>query len=299
MLKRLLFIVIAILLAVLSLSVITVRYQRQPQVLAVVDDAQHELHFFDLPERIVVLEPGVAHLIQQWERESLVVATTADLSPIFPMAENLGERTQVTALQLITTRPDLIILSADHSLLSQELREAGLPAILVVPERIKDLLEWPETLGLLLAADQRALLSTRSLAEQMNEFRVQALKKPSAGRRVIWVIDEQWTVAGNNTVEGDLLELVGVRNVAAVFSRYRTLKPADIHTLAPEVIIAPVSLLPQLQPLATSTQNQLGILPPQLVPLEPQPQVIGWHDVFTRAEQLLLFFQPTPPLPEE
>jgi hypothetical protein len=133
----------------------------------------------------------------------------------------------------------------------------------------------------------------------MNEFRVQALKKPSAGRRVIWVIDEQWTVAGNNTVEGDLLELVGVRNVAAVFSRYRTLKPADIHTLAPEVIIAPVSLLPQLQPLATSTQNQLGILPPQLVPLEPQPQVIGWHDVFTRAEQLLLFFQPTPPLPEE
>lgn len=299
MLKRVLLIFMAILFVVLSVSMITVRYQRQSEALVIVDDAQHELQFFDLPERVVVLEPGVAHLLQQWERENLVVATTDDLSPLFPMAEKLGTRAQVTALQLVTTRPDLIIIGADHRVLGQALREAGLPALLVVPERVEKLLEWPEVLGSLLAADQRALLSTRLLAEQLEKFRDQALLQQGAGRRIIWVTDEQWTVAGDNTMENDLLELVGMHNGAAVFSRYRTLAPADIHTLRPDVIIAPASLLPQLQPRATSTQQQSEILPLQLVPLEPQSEAIGWHDLFLRTERLMRYLQPVISLPEE
>lgn len=293
MLKRILLISLAIIFIVATVVIITVEYQRQPQVLVIADDAQHELQFFTLPKRIVVLEPGVAHLMQQWQRENLVVATTEDLLPLFPTAENLGLRAQVATLQIMATRPDLVFVGAQDAVLTQELRNAGLPAVMVKPNRLDHLLLWPEALGSVLAANQQALQSTRLLEKQLKEFRDGALEQPGAGRRVLWIVDEQFTVAGNNTLEADLLDLVGVRNSAAAYVGYISLEPEDINMMAPDVIIAPGVLLTELQPKVARGQDQLedqGF--PQLVALEPQPTEINWHEVFVRAERLLQYLKP-------
>lgn len=296
MLKRVLLVSFAIFFVLATVAVVAVEYQKQPNVVVVVDDTHQELQFFELPKRLVVLEPGVALLLQQWQREELVVATTEALRPIFSSAENLGPRAAVAVLQVAATRPDLIIAGAEDLALASALREAGLPVLMVAPERLDHLLVWPEKLGSLLAASQQAAQYTRQLGKQISEFRTAAKEEPGAGRRVLWLTDEQYTVAGSNTLEADMLELVGLANAASAFDGYATLEPAEIVAFAPQVIIAPELLFPVLQ---APSQEPLGVTePPYLIPPLHQPSMVGWDDLFARAEQLLEYLQP-PVLPQE
>ena len=39
------------------MAVVTVGYQQEPQVLVVTDDTNQETQYFQLPQRVVVLEP--------------------------------------------------------------------------------------------------------------------------------------------------------------------------------------------------------------------------------------------------
>lgn len=286
MLKRFLLVSLAIFFALATVAVVAVQYQKQPQVLVVTDDTQQELQFFELPERVVVLEPGTAQLLQRWQRENLVVATSGELIPLFPLAENLGPRQEITPLQIAATRPDLIITGALDTTLVQELRQAGFPVLTVAPDRLSRLLVWPEALGSLLAANQQAAQFTRQLEKQFTEFQSAAAEQPGAGRRVLWLVDDQFTVAGSSTLEADLIDLVGAVNVVANLDGYTALDPVEIASLATGVVIAPEALLPPISTLLQREQLE-AVEPPNLVPLQPQSNVISWDNIFARANWLL------------
>lgn len=283
---------LAITFILTSMAVVTVGYQQEPQVLVVTDDTNQETQYFQLPQRVVVLEPGVALLMRQWQRENLIVATTDELKSLFPSAENLGPAEQITVLQLAATRPDLIIAGTRHRALIEEARTYGYASILVRLDSLSSLMSWPAKLGSLLAAQQQAAQTTRLLEKEMAEFANNAQGRASAGRRVIWLVDEQYTVAGRNTLEADLLELIGAVNVGAVFNRYVSLEPVEIAVIRPQIIIAPEALLPILQAQAWPDPDHL----PQFIPMTAPPDTIGWHDVFSKAEDLMLQFES---LPEE
>lgn len=299
MLKRVLLVSLAIFFVLTTVAVVAVEYQKQPEVLVVTDDTQQELRFFELPQRVVVLEPGVAQLVRQWQREKLVVAAPEALMPVFASAENLGPRATVTVLQIAATRPDLIIAGAEDQELVNGLRAAGLPALVVAPQRLDSLLLWPEKLGPLLAARQQAAQYARLFEKRLSEFRSVAKEEPGAGRRVLWLTDEQFTAAGSNTLEADLLDLVGLTNAAAILDGYAVLELAEIATFAPRVIIAPETLFPELQALWPEPLQVTEPVTesPFLVPSLQQPSMIGWDDLFVRAEQLLQQVQ-EPVVPE-
>ncbi|NLW17652.1 MAG: ABC transporter substrate-binding protein [Firmicutes bacterium] len=288
--KRVLLIGLALFFILTTVAVVAVEYQQRPQVLVVNDDTNTETQLLHPPQRVVVLEPGMGQLMHSWQRGNLVVACAENLASLFPAAENLGPAAEVNVAQIAATRPDLVIAGAQQESLVKELRAYGFPALLVRLNRLNSLMVWPERLATVLVAEQQAAQTLRLLEKDRTEFLSRAKETLGAGLRVLWVVDEQFTIAGRNTLEDDLLALVGVDNAAAVLNRYPTLSPADILVLNPQVILAPETLFPELEKQFRIS----GAEPenwPRLVPVAWSPDQVAWHDVFTQAERLLDYLE--------
>jgi len=285
--KRVLLSGLALVFTLTTVAVVAVGYQKEPQVLTVNDDSNDLTQCFQVPQRIVVLESAVARLMQQWQRENLIVATSSELKHLFSTAEDLGPVGEITVLQLAATRPDLIICGAEQEVLVHELRTYGYAAIMVRLDRLSSLLDWPEKLADLLTARQQAAQTVRLLEKELSEFAVQTKSRAAVGKRVIWLTDSQFTVAGRNTLEDDLLQLVGVVNVGAVLNKYTVVQPEDLTVLDPQVIIAPEVLRPAIEKVFWADGEQM----PLFLFMDEWTNTVGWHDVLSKAENLALYLE--------
>lgn len=300
MLKKVLLTFLAIIFAILTLAVVAVQYQRQPEVFVISDDTGQELQFFELPKRLVVLDSGVGYLLEQWRRQHLVVATSETLVALFPRAENLGNASQITVLQIAATRPDLVIAGAQDRELAKKLRQSGFPVLMVAPNRLERLLSWPETLGTLVSASRYAKQTTQQLGKQLAEYKKVAAESPGAGQRVLWFADEQFTAAGANTLEADLIELVSAANAVGDKIGYTTVELTNISATAAKVIIAPEATIPTLETQLQSTVAVDAEIPeqPRLVLLPNGVKFISWDNIFTYADWLQNNLLPKEPVAE-
>lgn len=300
MLKRIFLTFLAIIFAIISFAVVAVQYQRQPEVLVVTDDIGHELQFFELPKRLVVLEPGVGYLLEQWRRQHLAVATSDELVALFPRAENLGTASDITVLQIAATRPDLVIAGARDRELAKKLRQSGFPVLMVAPNRLERLLAWPETLGTLVSASRYAKQSAQQLEKQLAEYKQASAESPGAGQRVLWFADEQFTAAGANTLEADLIELVSAANAIGGKNGYTTVELKDILATTATVIIAPETIMPTIESQLPQPVSLDGEVPerPSLVLLPVGEKPISWDNIFTYADWLQDNLLPSEPVAE-
>lgn len=290
-LKKTILMALAAIFIVISVAIVAIKYQTQPQVLVVADDTGHELQFFALPERIVMLDKGISQLLRQWQRTGLVTATAAELAASFPAAENLGPRLQVTALQVAATRPDLIIASATDSALADDLRASGYPVLVVAPHRLEHLVAWPQLLGSLTASEQQASQFLLQFERQLAEFAQTAAAEVSVKQSVLWFTDEQYTAAGAGTMENDLLELVSAANVMTMTTGYVIVEEEELFTeqlqsLSPDIIIAPQALLDIISTKLPLGLTEEELMRPQLVPLHLNDNPLSWANIFERAEWL-------------
>ncbi|NLY53654.1 MAG: ABC transporter substrate-binding protein [Firmicutes bacterium] len=287
MLKKTLLILLMVVLSITAMAVIAVKYQRAPQVLTVHDDLEQELEFFDLPQRLVVLEPGAACRLQAWRREQLVVGVSSEGAHLFPRAENLGPRQAITPLQIAAIRADLIIVGAESSTLAQRLREAGFPVLTFAPSRLAQLLAGPELLGLLVEAEAEANEFRLELVEQLASFRQEAKEQVGPEARVLWISDPQLTVAGLNSLEDDLIQLAGGSNAAEHVDGKVPLMLEDIAQLKPTLILAPPESVPLLEEIflqATAAEEEMQL--PRIISPPADLLAVNWDNVLEKANWL-------------
>lgn len=268
-------------------AIVAVRYQRAPQVLTVQDDTGVELVFSQLPRRIVVLNSMAAQLLAAWDLSHLVVGAGVEQAAFFPRVENLGAAQQIAPQQIVALRTDLVIVGAQDMQLVEQLRAAGLSVFAIGSQRLTNIMNAPRALAVLTAQEQAVDEWITQQAAALAAFQEESRAAIPSDTRILWWRDENYTVAGLNTMEDDLVQLVGGVNAAAHLAGAVDLTLAEAQALAPAIIIAPESLLPEIErAFAPAAWSQQEVSVPRLVALPADFDVIDAGNVLAKAEWL-------------
>ncbi|SFF14356.1 hypothetical protein SAMN05216574_10996 [Blastococcus tunisiensis] len=136
---------------------------------------------------------------------------------------------------VVALRPDLVVANAEENREEDvtALRSAGIPVWMTAPATVGQALD---SLGRLCAVLDRP---DPAWLVRAREVWADPPRLPEV-RAVVPVWRRPWMVLGRDTFAGDLLARLGVRNVLAdAPDRYPTLAPADLASVAAELVVFP------------------------------------------------------------
>ncbi|MGI6343911.1 MAG: ABC transporter substrate-binding protein [Bacillota bacterium] len=277
------------LIAILCLAGVVIaamRHQRSLQFVVVEDDTGRELRFLASPRRIVALDRAAASLLKRLGREGLLIAASEELSYEYPWVENLGFVAGVTAERIIGLRSDLVLLGGEQAALADTLRVVGINAFVLRPTTLAQLLSAPERLGLIVQADDDALMLQRELDEQLNQVSLPLENPPG----VFLLAGPDLLAAGEGTLAHDLIELVGGRNLAAHLTGWSECSLEEMAAAQPDLIIAPDDRIDELIidyfRILPSQIPEGGRRMPRFVILPDDFLDISWENIVARAREL-------------
>jgi ABC-type hemin transport system substrate-binding protein len=224
--------------------------------------------------RAVTLAPNITEMIYALGAGA-TIAGTDNFSDYPPAAKSLPKvgGTQPSVEKIITLRPDVVFASTSSAPpgLEPSMRSARIPLVWVKTDRLPDVPAAMEQIG--------ARLGVRGRARIVTELRnaIDAQRRTRAHPpRVLFVV---WTnplyIAGRETFVGDVLELCGATNAAAVtgWPQY-SLESLVAHP--PDLILYPnVSVTPAAMQelLATAHLHTRAIAVEENVFVRPGPRV--------------------------
>jgi len=138
---------------------------------------------------------------------------------------------------IVTLKPDLVILTDDGNPrhIWERLRTLNIPTYVYRPRRLKDLSGEIRRLGAALGVYRAAEELARGVESHMKRY---LAERPGRGKRAFFLLQvEPLIVAGPRTAIDDVMNLLGLKNIASPFGvNYPVLSREEIVSAAPEVI---------------------------------------------------------------
>jgi len=205
-------------------------------------------------ERIVVLAPAAADLIEKLDAASLVVGKTRSVEE-FPQATEVGSHIRPN-LEIITSlQPDLLIISSTR-FFSQEMAEALSARVFhYSPNTLEEILTQTSQLAELLGRTEQG---ERLIAAQRQKLsRVQPLKRTP---KVLYEITEApLAIAGTGNILADIVKAAGGELVSGGERKLLRFNPEAVLTLQPDIYIWQVGPMNQT-PTPPAERGQYRLL---------------------------------------
>jgi len=205
-------------------------------------------------ERIVVLAPAAADIIEQLGAAELVVGKTRNVEE-FPQATLVGSHIRPN-LEIITSlRPDLLVISSNKFFSKEMAEKVDAQLFHYRPNRLEEILEQTRKLARLIKRDKQA--------HKLIEAQRQKLKQISpiaVAPKVIYEITEvPLTIAGSENILADIIETGGGEFVSAGKRKMLRFNPEAVLALQPEIYIWQVGPMNQ-RPTPPSERGQYRLL---------------------------------------
>ncbi len=205
-------------------------------------------------ERIVVLAPAAADILEQLDAAELVVGKTRNVEE-FPQAEKVGSHIRPNLEITTALQPDLLVISSNR-FFSQEMAAAVKAQVFYYnPNTLEEILEQTRQLATLIGREQQAL----QLIEAQRE-KLQQLKPLTMAPRVMYEITEApLTIAGTGNILADIITRAGGKFVSGGKRKMLRFNPEAVLALQPEVYIWQVGPMNQ-NPTPPQERGQYALL---------------------------------------
>jgi ABC-type Fe3+-hydroxamate transport system substrate-binding protein len=200
------------------------------------DDLGHPVPVRAPVRRVVSLVPSLTEAIASLDRGLVVGATTWCTHPVDLDVVRVRGTKNPDVRAIAALRPDVVVANKEENRLRdvERLRGAGIPVWVTEVTSVKDGLRALRRLFTeLLVRDEPRWLDDAA----------RAWSSPPAGvarSAVIVVWRDPWMVVGRDTFAGDMLGLLGVRNLfASASGRYPHTTVEEIRQRRPDVVVLP------------------------------------------------------------
>lgn len=205
-------------------------------------------------QRIIVLAPAAADIIEKLDASGLVVGKTRNVVE-FPQAKKVGSHIRPN-LEIITSlRPDLLVVSS-NKFFSQAMASAVAAKIFYYsPNTLEEILQQTRQLASLIDRKEQGL----KLIEAQRQ-KLKALQTIAPVPRVIYEITEvPLTIAGTKNILADIIETAGGKLVSGGSRKMLRFNPEAVLALQPEIYLWQVGPMNQ-QPTPPTERGQYLLL---------------------------------------
>lgn len=193
------------------------------------------------PERVITLSESSASAISAMGYgEYIVGAPIGFIEAEGSSAADIGSQYQVYNDYILALEPDLVITSFNlGDSFEKELAEAGIALItLNAPEQYEDLEEYYLNIAKIFEGEENCNEVYNTFITDLNSsFEEMKAQTSGVGKKVAVYIESGFLATGD-TFSGQVLEKVGINNIAADRNNYM-MSAADIVKANPDVIFCP------------------------------------------------------------
>jgi cobalamin transport system substrate-binding protein len=205
-------------------------------------------------ERIVVLAPAAADIIEQLGASELVVGKTRNVEE-FPQATLVGSHIRPN-LEIITSlQPDLLVISS-NKFFSKEMAAAVNAQIFhYQPNSLNKILHQTRKLAKLIERDEQALKLIENACEKLKQVQPLAI----APKVMYEVTEVPLTIAGTENILADIIETAGGEIVSGGSRKMLRFNPEAVLARQPDIYIWQIGPMNQ-KPTPPAERGQYRLL---------------------------------------
>jgi len=183
-------------------------------------------------ERIVVLAPAAADIIEKLGADELVVGKTRNVEE-FPQAQKVGSHIRPNLELISALDPDLLIISSNKFFSQEMAAKVDAQLFPYSPNSLEEILEQTRKLASLLGKQEQALRLIETQRQKLAQL--QPLRQPP---RVMYEITEvPLTIAGTGNILADIIEKAGGDFVSGGKRKLLRFNPEAVLALQPDIYI--------------------------------------------------------------
>jgi iron complex transport system substrate-binding protein len=217
-----------------------------PAPLTLTDQLGRTVTIKTTPQRIVSMAPSNTEIVYALGLEDRLVAVT-DFDDYPPQAKDkpsIGGFSTPNIEQIVAMAPDLVLAASIHEgTIIPKLEDRGLTVLALAPKTIDEVLAAITLVGKATGAEKEAAALTSEMQQRVDAITDKTRDLPPGDiPEVFYVLwqDPLMTV-GTNTLQDQLINLAGSRNIGRVVTDYADISLEDVVAANPEVIIAATS----------------------------------------------------------
>jgi iron complex transport system substrate-binding protein len=251
------------------------------------------------PQRIVSLAPNMTEILFDLGLGKQIVAVTTycDYPREALSKPKIGGFTNPSIEAIVTTRPDLVMLTEDGNPqeILEKLKKLGIRTYVFRARSIDELPEAIRQLGLFLDIGKRADKKARAMQAQLDRFKSETAKRSPLNKpKALFVIQpEPLIVAGSKTAMDEAMSMLGLRNIAGSSARYARYSLEETLRQQPQILFVGKSkgmeedvkkLLKRLERLDAVANGKVYIIKETLYRLGPRI-IAGLSEMKTAVDQ--------------
>lgn len=238
---------IVVLTAVLIVgsSCTSVEGRPQQSAIEITDQLGRAVKLDTVPQRIVSLAPSNTEMLFALGLGDRVVGvdTYSDFPPEAKEKPKVGGFSTPDIEKILALSPDLVIAADTHKEKAiPEMERHGLKVLALAPKTLNDVTEAIELLSKAAGAEQQAQLVLQNMRRRVDAVSGLVADLPSEARpRVFYVLwHDPLKTAGQGTLQSQLMELAGGKNVFDDLSGYPAVSLEVLLERQPQVMIAAI-----------------------------------------------------------
>jgi iron complex transport system substrate-binding protein len=199
----------------------------------------------ETPQRVISLAPSLTETIYAIGAEAKLVGNTdwCNYPEAAKRITRIGDYMTLNSEQVLSVRPDAVLLLAEHAHLQTQAHELNLPVVMFSNKTVADILETIEKLGALLDHQTEADALRAEMEQQISATRQRAegTQKPrvliTIGRNMGSEGIDSVYCAGLTPFHNELLEIAGGENACQLNQPYPHIGAEGLLTMNPDIII--------------------------------------------------------------
>lgn len=205
-------------------------------------------------QRIVILAPAAADIIEKLDAAELVVGKTRNVEE-FPQAKQVGSHIRPNLEIIASLQPDLLIISSNRFFSKEMAAAVDAEIFHYQPNRLEEILEQTRKLSELIDRKEQA---RKLIAAQQQKLK--ALKPVAPAPRVMYEITEApLTIAGSGNILADIITTAGGQFISGSNRKMLRFNPEAVLSLQPEIYIWQVGPMNQ-NPTPPAERGQYRLL---------------------------------------
>ncbi|RZN62447.1 ABC transporter substrate-binding protein [Methanonatronarchaeum sp. AMET6-2] len=208
--------VLAIILIAVSGAGCMDAIEREGEYITYTDQMDREVEVVEDVESIISISPSNTEIIYALGLEDKLIGVTdyCDYPPEVEDIDSVGAYDNPSLESIVDKDPDVVFASSEHTGGPvEEIEGKGIPVIVVKPVNYENLLGSIELISNVTGVDEAGEELVNDIAEHMNDIKdIVAEYEERDVLYVTWADDPMW-VAGQGTLQNDLLEIAGANNI--------------------------------------------------------------------------------------
>ncbi|MCR4432019.1 MAG: cobalamin-binding protein [Tepidanaerobacteraceae bacterium] len=194
------------------------------------------------PQRIVSLAPSNTEILFALGLGEKVVGVTnyCDYPEEAKSKEKIGGFSDPNLEKIVSLKPDLVVATDMHQDIVEQMEKLNIPAVVLVPKNIPDMLNSIKILGMISGKESESLRLIKALENRIKavEDKVVDIPKEKLPKVYYEVWPEPFTTAGPGTFVNDIIQSAGGQNIAGDAEKaYPQYSQEMIISKNPDIII--------------------------------------------------------------